>query len=92
MISNLCLHRRCHAQRAMNLAEVVKAEVERYGRPVVLNLLARHVTAKEPAFQSNRYLGFDRVIVGPQAAVSGFEKARRGQGLDIRVDVAVVAP
>jgi hypothetical protein len=92
MIGNRRFHRRRHTQRAMNLAEVVKAEVERYGRPVVLDLLARHVTAMEPACQSNRNLGFDRVIVGPHAAVRGFEEARRGQSLDIRVNVAVVAP
>jgi hypothetical protein len=44
--------------------------------------------AEAPAGRSNRYLSFDRVIVGPDSAVRGFQKARRGQSLDVRVNVA----
>ena len=50
MIGNFCLHRRRHAQTLVDSAEIVKAEPERYGRPVVLPLLTESVRqASEPA-------------------------------------------
>src|SRR5271166_5814992 len=41
---------------------------------------------------SNRDLGFNRVVIGPYATVRGVEKPSGSQGLDISMDVAVVAP
>src|SRR5262249_49487531 len=41
--------------------------------------------------RSNRDLGFDGIVVSAHAAVCGIEKPGGCQGLDIRVDIAVVA-
>lgn len=41
---------------------------------------------------SNRDLGFYRIVIRMHAAVRGVEQPGGRQGLDIRVDIAVVAP
>ena len=41
---------------------------------------------------SNRDLGFYRIVIRMHAAVRGVEQPGGHQGLDIRVDIAVVAP
>ena len=43
MIGNSRFHRRSHAQRAMKLAEVVPAEVQCDGRPMVRELLTEAI-------------------------------------------------
>src|SRR5579885_116127 len=40
---------------------------------------------------SNRDLGFDGVVIGAHAAVRGVEQAGGCQGLDVRMNIAVVA-